>query len=138
MVYFLFPSNCLNNYYGQKQKSIEKSGFNLINTDFEPQPNDEIRFEGLESLSFQISEVTQSGLQLQLNLYEDIPANVNLNYFLLRRYVKDPSSIIIDTNFPLPDRSGSSNNTGNGILKPQYVTTEVNTIIQNTLTQNLI
>jgi len=128
----------LNNYYGQKQKSIEKSGFNLINTDFEPQPNDEIRFEGLESLSFQISEVTQSGLQLQLNLYEDIPANVNLNYFLLRRYVKDPSSIIIDTNFPLPDRSGSSNNTGNGILKPQYVTAEVNTIIQNTLTQNLI
>jgi len=128
----------LNNYYGQKQKSIEKSGFNLINIDFEPQPNDEIRFEGLESLAFQISEVTQSGLQLQLNLYEDIPANVNLNYFLLRRYVEDPSSIIIDTNFPLPDKSGSSNSTGNGILKPQYVTKEVDTIIQNTLTQNLI
>lgn len=128
----------LNNYYGQKQKSIEKSGFNLINTDFEPQPNDEIRFEGLESLAFQISEVTQSGLQLQLNLYNDIPANVNLNYFLLRRYVEDPSSIILDVNYPLTDKSGSSNSTGNGILKPQYVTKEVNTIIQNTLTQSLI
>jgi hypothetical protein len=128
----------LNNYYGQKQKSIEKSGFNLINTDFEPQPNDEIRFEGLESLAFQISEVTQSGIQLQLNLYNDIPANVNLNYFLLRRYVEDPSSIILDVNYPLTDKSGSSNSTGTGILKPQYVTKEVNTIIQNTLTQNLI
>jgi hypothetical protein len=128
----------LNNYYGQKQKSIEKSGFNLINIDFEPQPNDEIRFEGLESLTFQISSSTQSGLQLQLNLYEDIPANVNLDYFLLRRYVKDPSSVILNVNYPIPDNSGSSNSTGNGILKPQYVTKEVDTIIQNSLTQNLI
>ena len=128
----------LNNYYGQKQKSIEKSGFNLINIDFEPQPNDEIRFEGLESLTFQISSSTQSGLQLQLNLYEDIPANVNLDYFLLRRYVKDPSSVILNKNYPLQDKSGSANSTDNGILKPQYVTKEVDTIIQNTLTQNLI
>jgi hypothetical protein len=73
-----------------------------------------------------------------LNLDQEIPNGVNLDYFFLRRYVDDPSSILLNVNYPIPDNSGSSNSTGNGILKPQYVTDEVNTIIQNTLAQNLI
>jgi hypothetical protein len=77
-----------------------------------------------------------------INLDKNIPNGVNLNYFLLRRYVEDPSSIILDVNFPLTDNSGSINSAGNGILKPQYITKElesgIDTIIQNLKNQNLI
>jgi hypothetical protein len=129
----------LNNYRTNKQKDIENSGFKPINLDFEPQAYDEIRFQGLEQLSFIITNVTESNnKQMILNLDQEIPNGVNLDYFFLRRYVDDPSSILLNVNYPIPDNSGSSNSTGNGILKPQYVTDEVNTIIQNTLTQNLI
>lgn len=132
-------SDGLNNYRNQKQKDIENSGFKPINLDFEPQAYDEIRFEGLEQLSFTIVNVTSSANnQMIINLDREIPNGVNLNYFFLRRYVDDPSSILIDVNYPLPDKSGSASTTGTGILKPQYVTNEVNTIIQNTINQNLI
>jgi hypothetical protein len=132
-------SDGLNNYRNQKQKDIENSGFKPINLDFEPQTYDEIRFEGLEQLSFTIVNVTSSANnQMVINLDREIPNGVDLNYFFLRRYVDDPSSILIDVNYPLPDKSGSASITGNGILKPQYVTNEVNTIIQNTINQNLI
>jgi hypothetical protein len=133
----------LNNYRGQKQKDINKSGFNPINLDFEPQVYDEIRFEGLEQLSFTITNVTSSATnQMILNLDQEIPNGVNLDYFLLRRYVEDPSSIILDVNFPLTDNSSSINSAGNGILKPQYITQElessIDTIVQNLKSQNLI
>ena len=133
----------LNNYRGQKQKDINKSGFNPINLDFEPQAYDEIRFEGLEQLSFTITNITSSATnQMILNLDQEIPNGVNLNYFLLRRYIEDPSSIILDVNFPLTDNSSSINSAGNGILKPQYITQElessIDTIVQNLKSQNLI
>ena len=136
-------SDGLNNYRTQKQKDIAKSGFNPINLDFEPQIYDEIRFKGLEQLSFVITNVTSSATnQMILNLDRDIPNGVDLNYFLLRRYVEDPSSIILDVNFPLTDNSSSINSAGNGILKPQYITKElesgIDTIIQNLKNQNLI
>jgi hypothetical protein len=135
-------SDGLNNYRNQQQKDIDKSGFNPINLDFEPQIYDEIRFEGLEQLSFTITAVTSSANQLQLNLNKNIPNGVNLDYFLLRRYVEDPSSIILDVNFPLPDNSGSINSAGAGLLKPQYITKElesgIDTIVQNLKNQNLI
>ena len=136
-------SDGLNNYRTQKQKDINKSGFNPINLDFEPQVYDEIRFEGLEQLSFTITNVTSSATnQMILNLNQEIPNGVNLDYFLLRRYVEDPSSIILDVNFPLTDNSSSINSAGNGILKPQYITKElesgIDTIIQNLKNQNLI
>jgi len=136
-------SDGLNNYRSQKQKDISKSGFNPINLDFDPQTYDEIRFEGLEQLSFVITNVTSSATnQMILNLNQEIPNGVNLDYFLLRRYVEDPSSIILDVNFPLTDNSSSINSAGNGILKPQYITKElesgIDTIIQNLKNQNLI
>ena len=135
-------SDGLNNYRNQKQKDIENSGFIPISLDFEPQVYDEIRFEGLEQLSFAITAVTSSNNQMILNLDQEIPNGVNLDYFLLRRYVEDPSSIILDVNFPLTDNSGSINSAGNGILKPQYITKElesnIDTIVQNLKNQNLI
>ena len=129
-------STGLNNYYGQRQESIERSGFNPIVEDFELQTNDEIRFEGLENLAFIINNVTSSATgQLILNLDRNIPNGTNLNFFLVRRYVEDPSSIILEVNKPAGASSG-------GVLKPQYISSELtnnlDSIIQNLKNQNLI
>jgi hypothetical protein len=126
----------LNNYYGQRQESIERSGFNPIVEDFELQANDEIRFQGLENLAFVITNVTSSTTgQLTLNLDRNIPTGTNLNYFLVRRYIEDPSSIILEVNKPAGASSG-------GVLKPQYISSELtnnlDSIIQNLKNQNLI
>ena len=129
-------SDGLNNYYSQRQASIERSGFNPIVEDFELQTNDEIRFEGLENLAFVINNVTSSATgQLILNLDRNIPNGTNLNFFLVRRYVEDPSSIILEVNKPAGASSG-------GVLKPQYIssdlTNNLDSIIQNLKNQNLI
>jgi hypothetical protein len=126
----------LNNYYGQRQASIERSGFNPIVEDFELQVNDEIRFQGLENLAFVITSVTSSVTgQLTLNLDRNIPDGTNLDFFLVRRYVEDPSSIILEVNKPAGASSG-------GVLKPQYISPELtnnlDSIIQNLKNQNLI
>jgi hypothetical protein len=126
----------LNNYYGQRQASIERSGFNPIVEDFELQVNDEIRFQGLENLAFVINSVTSSITgQLTLNLDKNIPSGTNLDFFLVRRYVEDPSIIILDLDKPAGGSSG-------GVLKPQYISSELtnnlDSIIQNLKNQNLI
>ena len=128
-------SNGLNQYVGSRQYSIDRSGFNPISLDFEPQPYDEIRFQGIENLAFGITNVTSSNGQLQLQLDNNIPNGTNLNYFLLRRYVNDPSNIILDLDKPAGASSG-------GILKPEYVTDTLNnnldSIIQNLKSKGLI
>jgi hypothetical protein len=129
-------SDGLNNYYSQRQENIERSGFNPIVEDFELKTNDEIRFEGLENLAFVINNVTSSATgQLILNLDRNIPNGTNLNFFLVRRYIEDPSSIILEVNKPAGASSG-------GVLKPQYISSELtnnlDSIIQNLKNQNLI
>jgi hypothetical protein len=129
-------SDGLNNYYSQRQENIERSGFNPIVEDFELKTNDEIRFEGLENLAFVINNVTSSATgQLILNLDRNIPNGTNLNFFLVRRYIEDPSSIILEVNKPAGASSG-------GVLKPQYIssdlTNNLDSIIQNLKNQNLI
>jgi hypothetical protein len=129
-------SDGLNNYYSQRQASIERSGFNPIVEDFELQTNDEIRFQGLENLTFQITNITSSATgQLTLNLDRNIPDGTDLDFFLVRRYVEDPSIIILDLDKPAGGSSG-------GVLKPQYISSELtnnlDSIIQNLKNQNLI
>jgi len=128
-------SNGLNRYIGSRQQSIERSGFNPISLDFEPQQYDEIRFQGIENLAYSILNVSSSNGQLQLQLSGNIPNGTNLSYFLLRRYVSDPSNIILDLNKPAGASSG-------GVLKPEYVTDELNknldTIVQNLKSKGLI
>ena len=124
----------LNDVYGQKQVDIYNSGFDPITLDFEPKIGDEIRFGGTEQQTYIITNVTQSmktqsGLSgthptLTLVLNKRLNANVNTNYFLLRRYVEDSSNIIIETNKP-------KGQTSDGIIKPEFVTQEVKTLIDN-------
>jgi hypothetical protein len=71
----------------------------------------------------------------KLQLDGNIPNGTNLSYFLLRRYINDPSNIILDLNKPAGASSG-------GILKPEYVTDSINknldSIIQNLKSKGLI
>lgn len=128
----------LNDVWGQKQVNIEKSGFDYISNDFEPQEGDEIRFNGTEQQTYIITGVTQSlktqkglsGLQPTYTLILDrrISPSVNTDYFLLRRYFEDPSNIILAANKP----AGS---TSPGTLKPEYVTQPLEKIIGETLSE---
>ena len=128
-------SNGLNQYVGSRQQNIERSGFNPISLDFEPQQYDEIRFQGIENLTFGVTNVASLNGQLNLQLDRNIPNGTNLSYFLLRRYVNDPSNIILDLDKPAGASSG-------GVLKPEYVTDNLNknldSILQNLKSKGLI
>jgi hypothetical protein len=128
-------STGLNNFIGQRQQNIERSGFNPISLDFEPQLYDEIRFQGIEDLAYSIINITSSNGQLKLQLDGNVPNGTNLSYFLLRRYVNDPSNIILDLDKPAGASSG-------GVLKPEYVTDNLNknldSILQNLKSKGLI
>jgi len=65
-------SNGLNQYVGQMQKSIDRSGFNPISLDFEPQPYDEIRFQGIENLAFGVTNVTPTILNATASAAFDV------------------------------------------------------------------
>jgi hypothetical protein len=132
-------STGLNDVWGQKQIDIEKSGFDPINTDFEPQEGDEIRFNGTEKQTYIITGITQS-LKAHKGLIGTHPtytlildknistSSINTNYFLLRRYFEDPSNIILEINKP----AGS---TSTGIIKPEYVTKTVEEISKEILSE---
>ena len=125
----------LNQFYKSKQDNIPRSGFNPITLPFEVQIGDEIRFEGTETLAFRIEDVESTSGQLQLTLDRIVPTNTNTDFFLLRRYIDDPSYIILDVDKPSGPSSG-------GILKPQYLSSRVesnlDTILKDLQDKNLI
>ena len=64
---------------------------------------DEIRFENSENLSRKILEVTPpdaDGGKLKLVLDGELPPSTNLDFFILRRNVFSPNSILINKEFP--------------------------------------
>ena len=70
---------------------------------------DEIRFENNESLAFKIinSVSPEAGMvkigtenKLKIILDGEVPASTNLDFFLLRRNLYSPNSILVDTPFP--------------------------------------
>jgi hypothetical protein len=123
----------LNDVFGQKQQDINNSGFDPILLDFKPQPYDEIRFTGTETQTYTILQVSQSltssaGIppyqSLTLILDKNISSNINTDFFLLRRYVDDVGSIILSTAKP-------AGGTSTGIMKPEYVTSQTENVINN-------
>jgi hypothetical protein len=112
----------LNNFYGQQQQDIDRSGFNPITLDFELQPFDEIRFGGTEDEAYQVkSLVTVPNLQLTLD--RPITQNLNLNYFAVRRYVDNPTYVILNLDKP-------AGGTSQGVLKPKYLTQQLQDSIE--------
>ena len=80
------------------------TAFPLSNIPWSVLINDEIRFENNESKVFKITGVTppeeSPNGKLQLILDGNIPPSTNKDFFLLRRYVYSPNSIVVDQFFP--------------------------------------
>lgn len=105
----------LRDVYGQRQTDITSSGFNPITNDFIVQVGDEIRFQGTETQTYYINNVSTAGGEVILTLDRNITLTTTdqLAYFLLRRYVNDPSYILLSADKP-------SGGTSTGILTPEY------------------
>jgi hypothetical protein len=86
------------------------------------EPGDEIRFENNESETYKIIAVTspednealtsQGGTgqyRLKLTVDRNITPSVNKDFFMIRRYVDDASTIIIQNEFPYPGTRGNAN-----------------------------
>jgi hypothetical protein len=135
------PSNILTasleltNLYGYYASGIENSGFNAINYPFTVQPYDEIRFEAIEPNAYTI---VSASLNDKLYLYLDrviSPTGSNADFFLIRRYVDDPAFITLDVDKPAGD-------SGEGLLKPEYLTGriegKIDQILENLQERGLI
>jgi hypothetical protein len=116
-----------NSYYGLKQVDIKNTGFFGITNPFTIQVGDEIRFQGTEVQAYQVVEVYEDTNPKSFLLDRYISA-ANLDWFLVRRYVDDPSNIIIEADKP-------AGGTSPGILKPQYLSRNaednIDTILEN-------
>jgi hypothetical protein len=83
-------------------------------------PGDEIRFGNNENYSYRIKKVIppQENVEgdgksrLKVELDGNVPASINKDFFLVRRYIPNANSMLLDAQFPyLTDGSGS-NSTG--------------------------
>ena len=126
----------LNQFYGRGYKMnnttgyVTGSGFGTVALDWELEIGDEFRFEGNENNTFMVKKiynstetdslrVSQTGsLEVQFN--GSLPSSsINLDHFLIRRYVPDASQIVMQGFKP-------TNAVGPYIIKPEYVTPELN------------
>ena len=112
-----FKTKALTPVYGQKQKDIDGSGFNPITFDFVLQVGDQIRFQGTETQTYTITSVDNAvsdpgaivfTVDRKINL-----TNPEMNWFLVRRYVDDPSYLILEVDKP-------AGGTSAGVLTPEY------------------
>jgi len=129
----------LRDVYGQRQTDISGSGFNPITNAFIVQIGDEIRFGGTESQTFYIKNVSTANGDVILTLDRNLPSNLTsngaLSYYLLRRYVTDPSYLILEVDKP-------AGGTSTGVITPEYFYGEteekVDSILQLLTRDNLI
>lgn len=112
--YYISGSTDLSSFYGDTQNDIEDSGFNTINYPFEVHIGDEIRFQASEIYSYRIEEIVQEQPQVILRLDKPVQSGVNEDFFLLRRYVDDPTSVLLEV-----DKKAGA--TSGGVLKPEYM-----------------
>jgi hypothetical protein len=124
----------LKQFYGQKQKDIPGSGFFPITLDFTVEPGDEIRFQGTETQAYKVIEIDTTGGDVILTLDRNVTAT-NLDWFLLRRYVDAPGTILIEADKP-------AGGTSPGFFMPLYTTKGIednfDQIIQKLKTDQLI
>jgi len=101
------------------QEDIVGSGFFPITLPVSIQRGDEFRFEGDETKTFMVDrvEISTSSPDPYLIIYFDKQisgSNINVNEFLLRRYVDNPAGLILDglkpSNFDQPY-----------LIKPEYM-----------------
>ncbi len=120
-----------------QQSSSVDSGFIPITTNLEFIPGDEFRFMGQESKSFMIEKVELGLLPFtttsaSLMIYLDGRVNpddtvLNVNQFLVRRYVDEASSIIFKGDKPL----GSD---GPYIVSPEFISSDLDKDVDTFIT----
>jgi hypothetical protein len=110
------------------QQQIVGSGFNTSSLGWNLLPGDEFRFEGREDMVYMVERAFISGslpsASLIINLdrplaSSSIGGTFNVNHFMIRRYINDPSSILFSGTKPF-------NSIAPYIIKPQYVTNLLN------------
>jgi hypothetical protein len=116
-----------------KAVNIAGSGFNSIQLPWSIEYGDEFRFEGNEDFVYQVGKVfgpSDSGsgrlfqtgsIEVHFNAPLPISAssvNFNLDHFLIRRYVDDATTAIIEGFAP-------ANSSGPYIIKPEFVVPEL-------------
>ena len=125
----------LSTFYTNKQNDIDDSGFSNLRYPFTIEEGDEIRFQASEEYAYRINEVVSEQPELILKLDQAIPVGINTDMFLVRRYIDDPSSIILDVDKPAGGTSG-------GILKPEFMPPgaerELQKVVQTLRRQNQI
>ena len=126
----------LTNLYGDpnvKMTDIAGSGFNSIQLPWSIKYGDEFRFEGREDFVYQVGKIfgpsdsgsgrlTQTG-SIEVHFNTPLPVNAstssfNLDHFLIRRYIDDATTAIIEGFKPI-------NSVGPYIIKPEYVVPEL-------------
>ena len=120
--YLYTTSSTLIQYYGNQethQKDIDGSGFNPVTLPFTVEVGDEFRFEGDESKTFMVQEAsvitTPLVTYLQIILNRPISGSgININEFVLRRYVDSAGSFIFNGSVP----SGVASPY---LIKPEYI-----------------
>jgi len=109
---------------------------------FTIQSGDEIRFSGSEDLVWRINSASHdytAGVSTNLYLFLDSPYTGSYppDYFLIRRFVPNPSLVLVESTSSVVNAGG-----GTGFLLPQYpsqaLTTNFNDIVQNLAQKNLI
>jgi len=130
-VLFTTQSSLVNTYNTSTvfQQQIVGSGFNTSSLNWNILPGDEFRFEGREDRVYMVENVyitdpSQSisgSPALIINLNNPILSSsiMDVNHFIIRRYIDDPSSILFSGAKPF-------NSTAPFIIKPQYITNLLN------------
>ena len=124
-----------------QQNPVAGTGFNNP-LPFTILPYDEFRVSGSEDLVWQITRVSHSynagdSTELFVTLDRAYTGSYPPDYFLIRRYITNPSLVIVGSTSSIVNAGG-----GTGFLLPQYtsqaLTTNFNDIIQNLAQKNLI
>jgi hypothetical protein len=131
-LFAITASQTLSNLYDKNftQIDISGSGFNPISLPWSLKIGDEFRFEGNENNTFMVKDIFDIGdnrssrisstgsLEVQFN--NSLPSSsINLDHFLIRRYVDDASLILLEGFKPI----GSE---GPFIVKPEFVSPGLN------------
>ena len=131
-----FKTNALTPVYGQKQEDISGSGFSNITNDFILQVGDEIRFQGTETQTYKITIVDNTTSPPEFTVDRGISlTNTQMDWFLVRRYVDAPGTILIEADKP-------AGGTSPGFFIPLYATKGIednfDRIIQKLKTDQLL
>jgi hypothetical protein len=132
-ILFTSASGLVQNYNNPSmyQVDIISSSFNPITNPWSLEYGDEFRFEGREDKVFVVEKTMLSLMGssqiLAIQFTEPLPStNTDFTQFLIRRFIPDPTQVIIQGQL-------SSTTTGPYLIKPEFVTNDLNQSIDQVI-----